>query len=142
MTLHLIKLAVGADSPESIARYQQARAIPLGDRRVVPVHTRMRPKRDGDLLDGGSLFWVIRGEIRVRQPLVALEAAVDGDGRAFCRILVDPGLVPVRPRSQRAFQGWRYLPADQAPPDLAGTIAGDGDLPPDLARELRGIGVL
>lgn len=146
MTLHLIKLAVGADSPESMAGYQSARAIsmdgPMDGRRVVPVPTRMRPKREADLLDGGSLFWVVRGEIRVRQQLVALEGAVDGDGRAFCRILVDSRLVPVRPRPQRPFQGWRYLTAEQAPADLATGSGGDGDLPPDLARELRGIGVL
>ena len=142
MTLHLIKLAVGADSPESIAGYQSARAIPRDGRRVIPVPTRMRPKREADLLDGGSLFWVVRGEIRVRQRLVALEGATDGDGRAFCRILVDSGLVPVRPRLQRPFQGWRYLTAEQAPADLATGSVGDGDLPPDLARELRGIGVL
>ena len=142
MTLHLIKLAVGAESPESMTAYQSARAIPMAGRRVVPVPTRMRPKREADLLNGGSLFWVIRGEIRVRQALVALDGAMDGDGRAFCRILVDSALVPVRPRSQRPFQGWRYLTAEQAPVDMVAGADGDGDLPPDLARELRGIGVL
>ena len=142
MTLHLIKLAVGAESPESMAAWQAARTVPRAGRRVVPVHTRMRPKREVDLLDGGSLYWVIRGEVRVRQQLVALEAAVDADGRPFCRILVDAELVPVRPRLHRAFQGWRYLTVDQAPADLAAGTGADGDLPPDLARELRGIGVL
>jgi hypothetical protein len=139
MPLHLVKLAVGIADPEALRRVQAMRRHrgPGGTEAVAAV-TRRRPRRVDELLAGGSLYWVIRGQIRVRQRLLGLKDAVDGDGAACCRLQLDPGLVATVPASRRAFQGWRYLTAEEAPPDAA---TDDDALPPDLAAELDGLGL-
>lgn len=142
-SLHLVKLCVGAaEVPELIAwqaaRMEEARAA---GRPAIPVHvTRMWPKRSDELLDGGSLYWVFKGLILARQRILALEARTGEDGIQRCAINLDPAVVRTAPRPRRPFQGWRYLPAGEAPPDLAG--AAEPDLPAPLALELAQIGVL
>jgi hypothetical protein len=131
MTVHIVKLCVGADTVEDLARWQQQRMADLKQRtgRAILFHTtRMVPKRQADVLDGGSLYWVIRGVIQVRQRIVGFEEGQKEDGSRCCLILLDPELVPVRATRRRPFQGWRYLEADDAPGDLGG---GEED---DLAR--------
>ncbi len=103
MTLNLLKLAVGADSIADLEGFQ-------ANRRGRLAHvTRMVPRRAEDLLDGGSLYWVIKGQIAVRQRLEAIEPFTDADGIGRCRLVLDRTVVRVRPRPFRAFQGWRYL---------------------------------
>jgi hypothetical protein len=114
-TLHLVKLAVGIDDIEHLRRVRLARAAERGGNWVV---TRNRPRRVAELVDGGSIYWVIKGRIQVRQRLAGFRGGQDTDGRRWCRILVDEALVPTLPHSCRPFQGWRYLPADAAPSDL------------------------
>lgn len=143
-SLHLIKLCVGADSIEDLAEWiaerladQQARGLP-----VQQVHvTRMVPTRGADLLNGGSLYWVIKGEVLCRQRLTAIEPFVDGEGIGRCRLVLEPNLVRVAPRPSRPFQGWRYLKGHEAPADLDAR-AGGGELPEELQRELRQLGLL
>lgn len=145
MSLHLVKLCVGCDSIADLTgwiatRLKQAKA--KGEpRRHVHV-TRMSPKRIDELLDGGSLYWVIRGEIACREKLVAIEPFRDRDGISRCRLVLAPKVIPVMPRPQRAFQGWRYLAASDAPPDLGGKGGGISTLPEPLRRELRELGLL
>lgn len=143
MALHLIKLAVGVDDLLHMKRVQAARRK---QRRQSPrsphwVYTRNTPRRAGELLEGGSLYWVVRGVIRCRQELVGFEEDIDKeDGRKCCRIKVKRTLVQTAPRACKAFQGWRYLEPDQAPPDLA---RGDtADMPPEMAAELKRLGLL
>src|SRR5690606_33434940 len=94
------------------------------------------PKRKSALLDGGSLYWVIKGVVQVRQRLVGLEEGAKEDGTPCCLLVLDPKLVPVRPVPRRAFQGWRYLPAEDAPPDLNGSSADDiAALPPRMRKD-------
>lgn len=139
MTLHLLKLSVGTEDVDSLERWQAERRRRQGR---VWHGTRMRPTRRDAVLDGGSIYWVIRGLIQCRQRLLDLEDAVDEAGRPFVRLLLDPALVRVEPRPQRPFQGWRYLPVERAPRDL-GTAGSDGDaLPPALWAELRDLGLL
>jgi hypothetical protein len=107
------------------------------------VHTtRMTPKRSSELLAGGSLYWVIRGEISCRQRLLALRAVVDRDGVRRCALALEPSVVPVEPRPCRAFQGWRYLVAKDAPRDLDRVAPGARDMPETMRRELRELGLL
>jgi hypothetical protein len=138
MTLHLLKLCVGI---ESIADLEAHRA---GGRRKALQHhvhvTRMVPRRSDELLDGGSLYWVIKGQIAARQVLRAIEPFVDHEGIARCRLVLDPKLVPVLPRPFRAFQGWRYLANADRPPDLQGS--GKQDLPVELCLELAALGLV
>lgn len=144
-TLHLVKLCVGADSVEDQLQWQSRRsaerlAAGLDPR---PRHvTRMWPRRAEELLRGGSLYWVIRGVIRARQRIAELQEVTGEDGIRRCAIVFEPPLVPTAPRPRRAFQGWRYLDADDAPPDI-GTAPGDEpDLPPGMREELTKFGVL
>lgn len=144
-TLHLVKLCVGAESVEDQLQWQSARsaerlAAGLDPR---PRHvTRMWPRRAEELLQGGSLYWVIRGVIRVRQRIAALQEVIGEDGIRRCAIVFDPALIPTAPRPRRAFQGWRYLAATDAPPDIGPAPGDEPDLPPGLREELTRFGVL
>ena len=141
MTVHIIKLCVGADSVEDLAIWQRQRMAETARQtgRAILFHTtRMVPKRQDDVLDGGSLYWVIRGVIQARQRILGFDEGQKEDGTRCCLILLDPNLVAVRGTRRRPFQGWRYLDAEDAPPDLAaGDGGGDLDrMPAKMRREL------
>ena len=139
MALNLIKLAVGAEDLEAVARFQARRRRELG--RLLHF-TRMMPRRRDELLDGGSIYWVIRGLVRARQRILGIEAVTDREGRAMTALVLDPALVRTEPRSQRAFQGWRYLTAEQAPRDLGQAADGLEEMPPEMIAELRALGLI
>jgi hypothetical protein len=133
MALHLIKLCVGVDTLDELREWRAERDK-AGHKPVVP--TRQTPKRAAEIVDGGSLYWVIKGQIMVRQSILDIRT-LEG-GPQPCRIDLDPLLVPTYPQPRRAFQGWRYLEPKDAPGDLpAGAL---GDMPEDLARQLRELG--
>lgn len=146
MTLHLVKLCVGAASVEDLASWQRARVAEL--RRRDPAarmfHTTFQtPKRQQELLAGGSLYWVVKGVIQVRQRLLGFGEGVKDNGQPCCRIELDDALVAVRAVPRRAFQGWRYLAAGDAPPDLSGgDTAGLAEMPDGLRRELAALGLI
>jgi hypothetical protein len=145
MTLHLIKLCVGADSIEDLAQWQRERLAEqkkAGKKPRLFHSTFQTPKRQAELLDGGSLYWVIKGVIQVRQRIVGFDEGHKTDGSRACLILIDPALVPVRPQSRRAFQGWRYFDAADAPPDLTRANKALAELPPKLRRDLADLGLL
>jgi hypothetical protein len=105
--------------------------------------TGQRPKREADLLDGGSIYWVIKGMILARQRLIGFDEGTRPDGRPCCLILLEQDLVPVRPTPRRAFQGWRYLEADDAPPDLDARLVDDlSGMPPQMRKDLAELGLL
>lgn len=135
--VHLIKLAVGVDDVAHFRALQAARLTRAGE--IVHV-TRHRPKRAAELLDGGSLYWVIGGQVRARQSLLALRPVPDDEGKTRCALVLDPDLIETEALPFRAFQGWRYLDPPRAPADVSG--APDGELPAGMARELRALGVL
>lgn len=138
--LNLVKLCVGADSVADLAAWQATPRAQGPD--GLPRHvTRMWPRRAADLLDGGSLYWVIAGAIAVRQRILRLDPAPGAEGVTRCAIVLDPALLRTRAAPRRPFQGWRYLPGPEAPADLAPGAAAD-DLPPPLARALAEIGVM
>jgi len=142
--VHLIKLAVGVDDIAHLARIQEGRraeALARGAPAVARHVTRSRPKRAADILAGGSIYWVIRGLIQVRQRIVGIEDVTGADGISRCAIAFDAALVRVTPRPCRPFQGWRYLDPADAPADWTASTD-EGDLPPELAAELRELGLL
>ena len=152
MTVHLIKLCVGvSDVTQLLQEHERLTRQALKRKTKKPVEdhhwTRMRPKRDDEVLDGGSLFWVIRGVIRVRHRILRLDDVTDADGQQYCAIIYDPKVIVVEPRPRRAFQGWRYLEADDAPPDLPNqrqaiaNAAAEGDMPANMLAELRTLGL-
>ncbi len=145
MTLHIIKLCVGCDSVDDLGKWQKARLAQMRRRspkaRLRHV-TRMMPKRAQDVVDGGSLYWVIKGYVRVRQRIIGLCAVRNEEGERACAIELAPRLVKTQLVAWRPFQGWRYLSPEEAPPDLAPRAKGDDDLPPRLAAALRELGLL
>jgi hypothetical protein len=145
MTVHLVKLCVGCDSVDELKAWIADRRADRLKRGVAPerIHrTRMSPKRTTDILDGGSIYWVIKGEIKVRETILDLRGVTDEAGVSYCDIVLAGELVPVEPRRLRPFQGWRYLAVHEAPRDLASFGSGMRTLPPDLARELSQLGLL
>ena len=136
MPLHLLKLAVGVDDIDHLRDIRKARAAERGGNWV---YTRNHPRRAGEVLAGGSIYWVIRGHIRVRQLVTGLRSERDDTGRRYCLIEVDAELVPTLPRVCRPFRGWRYLRPQDAPPDRSVPAE-----PPSEAMlaELRALGLI
>src|ERR1700761_6988778 len=135
--LHLIKLCVGVDTLQELADWQKKRLKEKRAKGQKPelMHiTRQFPKRTEELLDGGSLYWVIKGQIAARQRLLELRP-MKHQGVPHCGLVYHRELIAVRPRPRSAFQGWRYLEPGDAPPDLA-KGKGDTALPEALRREL------
>jgi hypothetical protein len=146
MALHLVKLCVGAASIEDLAAWQAGRlkAQEKSGKKPQIFHTTFQaPKRQAELLDGGSLYWVIKGIIQARQKLAGFGEGQKDDGSPCCLLLLDPVIVAVRPVPRRAFQGWRYLTAEDAPGDLA---AGARDevaaMPVRMRKELAALGLI
>jgi hypothetical protein len=137
-SLHLLKLCVGAEGVQDLADWQAQRAA-AGEAPLRTV-TRMWPKRAEALLAGGSLYWVFKGLVLARQRILALEPHDHGDGVERCAIALSPEIVRTVPQPRRPFQGWRYLPAAEAPDDLA-DVDDSAALPPDLQAALSALGV-
>jgi hypothetical protein len=145
MTLHLIKLCVGCDSVRDLEDWIRQKRKEKRRRSAKAEHihrTRMVPKRAGELIDGGSLYWVIRGEIACRQRLLDIRPFRDKNGIGRCALVLDPKVVLVEPRPHRAFQGWRYLVAREAPRDLEKAAPGAAAMPETMRRELRELGLM
>ncbi len=145
MPLHLLKLSVGTDSVQDLEDWIKLKMKAQKKRGKKPerIHTtRMVPKRADELLDGGSIFWVIKGEIMCREKILDIRPFVDKEGIGRCRLVLDPKCILVEPRPFRAFQGWRYLNAKDAPRDLSRAAPGAAKMPEPLRRELRELGLL
>jgi hypothetical protein len=138
MALHLVKLCVGVNDLDHMENWI---AEVKAGRDTADHTTRSFPKRREEILQGGSLYWVIRGLILCRQPVAGLVPVTGEDGIGRCRIDFKPEIIPVRPVPRRAFQGWRYLEAADAPPDLSKGERLKG-MPEDMRRELAELGLL
>ncbi|MFV0384254.1 DUF1489 family protein [Paracoccus sp. (in: a-proteobacteria)] len=136
-SLNLMKLCVGAEGPDHLAAWQRQR---FGDDPAVHV-TRMWPKREAELLDGGSIYWVFKGVMLARQRLLRLDERIGEDGIRRCALVLDRAVVPVAAVPRRPFQGWRYLASGDAPPDLSAR-ATEEHLPPKVAAALAEMGLL
>ncbi len=140
-TINLVKLSVGTETVQNLSDWQANPAARTAD--GLPRHvTRMWPKRSEELLKGGSIYWVIKGIILCRQKVLRLDEIFGVDGIRRCAIVIEPQLIQVAATPKRAFQGWRYLPTADSPPDLSRPRASDDDLPPELQAELANIGIL
>jgi hypothetical protein len=138
--INLLKLCVGADSIEDLTDWQDSQQArwPKG----CSVHvTRMWPKREDELLAGGSLYWIIKGVILCRQRLLGLEKEQGADGITRCALVMDRTVIRTEAAPRRPFQGWRYISPEDSPRDLPMGRATDDTLPPDMARALAEIGL-
>ena len=147
MALNILKLSVGAESIDDLARWQSSLLAfrkANGLRPRVEHTTFQAPKRQGEILAGGSLYWVIKGVIQVRQRITGFDTGHKEDGSACCVLVLDPELVGVRPAKRRPFQGWRYLTADDTPPDVgsASHAAALAEMTPKMRKDLADLGLL
>lgn len=145
MPLHILKLSVGCESVKDLKRWVAER-LRATENSSLPRHhihiTRMTPKRDAEVLEGGSIYWVIRGEIAARMKMIAIEPFRDSAGINRCRLVMQPKVIAVAPRPMRPFQGWRYFQPADAPPDLGKAAASIEAMPEPMRRELRELGLL
>ena len=144
--VNLLRPCVGVASIEQLHQIQASeRRITHGPGKgCAYLTTRSVPKRVNDLINGGSVYWVMKGQIRVRQNIEDIIIETDDEGRRFALFLLNPELVRVGPRAQRAFQGWRYLIPEKAPKD-AGVFDPDDsheDPPAEMAKDLAELGLL
>jgi hypothetical protein len=140
MTVHLLKLCVGCETIQDLQDWQRQRLKELKRARKPAElfhRTLQTPKRRDEVLDGGSLYWVIKGFILVRQRVLDLRPARKDDGTPCCAIVYDEEMVATRAQARRAFQGWRYLSAADAPADLRVVGKDDGDMPKTMRADLR-----
>ncbi len=138
MPVHILKLCVGVSEINELVEWQTMRMRTVGK---IWHTTRMIPKRADEVTSGGSIYWVIKGLISVRQRITAIEPFEDEDGISRCKLVFDEELVAVKPQPRRPFQGWRYLAAEDAPVDLPKGGAAQ-DMPEQMRNELAELGLL
>ena len=138
--INILKLCVGADSIEDLSQWQDSQRHRWPKGRAMHV-TRMWPKREAEVLDGGSLYWVIKGVILCRQRIVGLNQVTGDDGISRCALVLDAEIIRTEAAPRRPFQGWRYLIPAESPGDLAKGREREDPLPPDLAQALAEIGL-
>ena len=140
-TVNLIKLSVGTENVEGLEAWHATKRAQTAD--GLPRHvTRMWPKREAEILNGGSIYWVIKGTIQCRQKVLRLDEVIGSDGIRRCAIVLEPKLVRTQSSLKRPFQGWRYLQAADAPLDLPEGRHDEDVLPVELNQALAEIGVL
>jgi hypothetical protein len=145
MPLHLIKLAVGCDNVADLEDWIKQKLKEKKRRGQKPerIHTtRMFPKRADELTDGGSLFWVIKGQVTCRERILDIRQVTGKDGIKRCQVVLDGKPKLVEPRPRAAFQGWRYLEDKEAPRDLSRAAPGAAKMPEQMRRELQELGLL
>jgi hypothetical protein len=145
VALNLIKLCVGCESISDLEHWIAKRLKERTKRGLSREHmhrTRMVPKRAEELRNGGSLYWVIRGEVMCRQRLIDIRPFIDKGGVSRCHLVLEPKLILVEPRPWRPFQGWRYLASEDSPRDLDRVAPGARSMPEGMRRELRELGLL
>ncbi|MDB5666744.1 DUF1489 domain-containing protein [Cypionkella sp.] len=140
MTLNILKLSVGTESVDDLTNWHRAHAHAWAPGTTEHV-TRMWPKREDEILNGGSLYWVIKGVIQARQRLLGLAERRGQDGILRCALVLDAEVIRTENALRRPFQGWRYLDPADSPRDLPKTRAQDDTLPPALAAALAEIGL-
>lgn len=140
MAVHLVKLCVGIETVKDLRDWQAERLRFLADEGKAPElchRTMQAPRRRDEVLDGGSLYWVIKGLVLARQRILDLSKTTKDDGRACCGIVLDPEIVNTYPHPRRAFQGWRYLEVGDAPPDVSVFEDENSEMPPGMREKLR-----
>ena len=143
--VNLVKLCVGITTINQLEQLQSMRRgeyVKAG-RPPVNIHiTRNKPKRSKEIINSGSLYWVIRRQIRVRQKIIRIDDIEDAEGRKKCCLVLDPDLIKTEHRAYRPFQGWRYLEQSDAPADLSNNQKAGSEMPSEMEKELRGLGLL
>lgn len=143
MTVHLLRPAVGIRDIAHLEQVQKEHREKWKGRAVDCVYTRNAPKRQAELLDGGSLYRIIKGVITCRQEILGFEEVEDEEGKRVCRIILKTGLIRTFPQPKKPFQGWRYLEPKAAPKDLPSGASDDmKTISAKMAKDLNNLGLL
>ncbi len=146
MHINLIRPCVGVDSPETLHEIQQTSRLLYKEDGTPYTYftTRNSPKRRDELINGGSIYWITKGAIRMRQRIIDIETLEDENNKKYCLISLDPEIMLTVPEARRAMQGWRYLPPEQSPADLhpLGEDSNETAPSPDMAQKLAEAGLL
>ncbi len=144
--INLIKLCVGAENVSDLYNWQKNRIIPkkIGNTKSSATFlvTRMRPKRETEILNGGSIFWVFRGLILARQKILGIDKYIEEDSVLRCKIILDREIILTEPHQKKPFQGWRYLNQKDTPKDREIFSNTKTQLPLKIEKELSLIGIL
>ena len=137
-------MAVGIESVTHLKKKQSERLkqTGAGSGNGLYTFTRNVPKQAESLIDGGSIYWIIKKFIRVRQEILSIERHQNDKGKTICAIKIDPALKRVVARRQKAFQGWRYLKEKDAPEDLQSSKYTISEMPSEMVDELRELGLI
>ena len=142
-SLHILRTAYQIGSMQELSEVQaHFRMQQHNGRDVVMATTRRKPQREAELLDGGSIYWIIKNQIQARQKILDIDMVEEDADSKHCRIFLDPKIIRVTPKRKRAVQGWRYLQGFDVPKDIGPYYPTDDDLPEDLAKEIRDLGVI
>lgn len=139
MPVHLLKLCVGVETIDQLARFQARR---LANEGTLYHKTRNAPRRAEEVLDGGSIYWIMRGFVRARQRITGIDRVTTQERGAHCHLTLDPQLVPTVLQPRRPHQGWRYLEHADAPADADGQGGFEEEPPPEMLAELRELGLI
>lgn len=147
MHVNLIRPCVGIEHPKMLYEHQQTYRHYLGqdNQRYTFFTTRNTPRRKDEILNGGSVYWITKGKILMRQRIIDIETLQDEEGKNYCRISTDPDIMLTVPMLHRAMQGWRYFPPEKAPQDLRPFDPEEvepEDIDPQLSEELRAAGLI
>ncbi len=143
MPLHILKVAAGISSIDQLKMVVDRYSYhdpELGH--IMHMSSRNTPKRADEILGGGSIFWIIKRTIVARAPVISIREEERLDGRKGCQMCIRPEVILTVPQPKRGFQGWRYLKDNEAPNDLENSIKSDGQGSPELAAELKELGLL
>ncbi len=144
MAVHIIKLVVGVEDLDHFLEIQKASIVDYNGQPANTVWTRFKPKRSTEVLDGGSIYRVIKNKIQCRQKILGFEMAETKEKGTQCLIMVEPSIIQTISTPRRPFQGWRYFEPAAVPRDR-GVYLGDGqreEVPQDMEDELRDAGLL
>lgn len=138
MALHMLKLAAGISDLAELKEMQKERRKERG---IYAFYTRNMPKREEEILDGGSIYWVVKGQIQARQRIKGFKPIINRRGRPAVLVTFEAKLTPTHWRPHRPFRGWRYMTPSEAPKDLPKGTKIKG-LPSKMEAELRELGLL
>jgi hypothetical protein len=145
MYTNFLRTGVGVDSIHHLHDIQSSyRHIVHQKQDCAFLTTRRTPTRVNDLINGGSVYWIIKRQICARQIIVDIQTLKDEEDKNYCVILMDKKLILTQPLNHRHIQGWRYLPPEKAPTDI-GTFDPsiiEDDMDPDMAKDLAEAGLL
>ncbi len=141
MAVNLIKLCVGVKDLDQLSNWQSQKGYDYNGQMAVNHITRNFPKRGDELLDSGSLYWIIKGSVLARNKIIGLEEVINAEGKKYCSIVLSTPFIVTEPKQHRPFQGWRYYTPDRVPQDII-TGGKHDDLPQEMLMELQKLGLL